>query len=91
VDAQAELERYKDSLALAENRLDRAKRDAALTLEARAEELAKELARSNKPYQESEPKQSDIDGSDVQVRIPLKPVCIAGMTLLKRMLLRRTV
>lgn len=78
MDAQAELERYKNSLTLAENRLERAKRDAVLTLEARAEEVAKELVKSNKPRQQSEPKQSDGDGSDVQVCIPLDQHVLRG-------------
>lgn len=75
VDVQADLERYKDSLTMAENRLERMKWEAALALEARAQALAEELAKSNKTRQESEPKQDGTDGLDAQVCIALTCEC----------------
>jgi hypothetical protein len=87
VDARTELERYKDSLVLTENRLERTKRDAALALEARAEELARELVKSNKIPPEPVVKQDEDDGSDDRVGI-----CYIGgdAIALRQMLLRRT-
>ncbi len=77
VDAQEDLERYKDALILAENRLVRPKREVVLAREARGIEAAGELGESDKPHQESEPKQDGADGPDVQVGILFDGMCSA--------------
>ena len=77
VDAQEDLERYKDALILAENRLERAKREVVLAREARGIEAAGEPEKSDKPHQESEPKQDGADGPGVQVGILLDGMCSA--------------
>lgn len=87
VDAQSELERYKESLTLAENRLERVKRESATNLTTRTQGNAQGAIKPGTPRPKSEPAdERDVTEPNVRSEVAVSLGDLADNHLLSRLM-----